>query len=241
MAIAFDASAEGIGPTNSLVFAHTPVGTPKGIIVFVVLTGTSSTIVSGVTYGGTTMTEQAGSPNIESAGEQGQVRCYFLGSSVPTGAQNVVVSLTSAVAVWAGSISVTATGDTSVVDTDATINGTAVANASCTLSLGGQDCFCAIGFYSGTNAPTNNLPLTNWTNRQDHDFGTETGGMYSYDIIGSTDVTAGWTQPSGSAAGYAIALKDDSAAAAGHPAIRRFGLLPGFQLYEVGRQYGSFN
>lgn len=240
MAIAFDASAEGIGPTNSLVWTHTPVGTPKGIIVFVALTSSNTTLVTGVTYGGVAMTEQPGSPNVEGAGEQGQIRCYFLGSSVPTGAQNVTVTLTSAVAVWGGSISVTATGDTSVVDTDATINGTAVANASCTLSLGGLDSFCAIGFYSGTNAPTNNLPLTNWTNRQDHDFGTETSGMYSYDIIGTADVTAGWTQPAGSAAGYAIAVKDD-AAAVGHPAIRRLGLAQYFQIFEIGRRFGRFN
>ncbi len=215
--VAFDAwSAVGTSGNDDRVWTHTPVGTPRGIVVLCVGTGGVDQFISA-TYGGVSMNEVSGSPNVLSGGEGGNVSVFFLGSSIPTGAQTVSVSVEADGLgnKRCGAISLTASANTEVVDSDATINSDAVSNPSTTLSLGGRASFAAISFFSGINNVDNMAPLSNWTSRLEHDFGSDTAGWYTYDTIGTSDVTAGWTQGTEDAAAIAVAISEVQAVVGG--------------------------
>lgn len=191
MAIAFDKFTDLGNGTGNISATHTPVGTPRGVIVHVTSTGASDE-VSGVTYGGTAMTEVTGSPVVLGGGEDGNVSSWFLGASIPTGAQTVTVTVSGATNKAAYCITYTASDDTEVVDTSST-SSTSAANPSFTVSLGGRSCAVSEIWYSGMGDPTNVTPLTGWTSRAEFDFGSDIGGIYTYDTIGTSDVTAGYT------------------------------------------------
>lgn len=75
-------------------WTHTPVGTPKGVLVFTVEQGASgSTEISSVTYGGVSMTAVSGGQAVDTTSEFGRVQAWFLGSGIPTGSQTVVVNI----------------------------------------------------------------------------------------------------------------------------------------------------
>lgn len=206
MAVAFDAYTANNG-TGNLSFTHTPVGTPKGIILLCDGDDTTDEF-SSATYGGVAMTEVSGSPNVLTTGEGGNVSCFFLGSGIPTGAQTVAVTVIGTGTKQVGVFSVTASADTEVVDSDGTINSTSQADPSVTLSLSGRSSFCAIGFFSGQGAVTGTTPFTSWTSRTEFDFGSDVCGIYSYDTIGTADVSAGWTQTADDACAIAIAISE---------------------------------
>ncbi len=207
MTIAFDAFSSyllgGVNPS----WTHTPVGTPKGVIVWI-LQGSATDEVTGVTYGGVAMTEVAGSPNMKATGEVIGCYCYFLGSGIPTGARTVQVSGGVSVAKAAYCVTVTAAGDTMLQDVDATINSDSVANPSVTMSLGGLSSFVALAFDSGQNAATGVTPFTGWTGRNETSSGVQTIGCYTYDTVGTADVTAGWTQTAEDAVAIVVAIKE---------------------------------
>jgi hypothetical protein len=209
LTVAYDAFTASSTFTDDASFNHTPVGTPKAVIVWITQTSSGADRIAGVTYGGVAMTEVSGSPVLQTGGEFGAVYCYFLGSSIPTGTQSVSIDTTTTTNNFkACCITLTASADTEIVDVDATINSTSLANPSVTLSLGGRTCFCAIGFYSGQNAVTGVTPLTSWTSREETDRGSQTTGCYTYDTIGTADVTAGWTQTADDAIAIAIAVSE---------------------------------
>jgi hypothetical protein len=217
MAIAKDAvSRVGNGTSGSgggdASWTHTPVGTPRGVLVWVLYSNTLShaDFVTGVTYGGVSMTEVAGSPNVKTVTESMSAHCFFLGSSIPTGAQTVAVDVTDTNNYAAFALTVTAAADTEVVDSDGTINSDSIADPSVTLSLGGRSCFAAIGFSSGQNAVTGITPLTGWTGDLEDDLGGQTMGLYTYNTVGTTDVTAGWTQTAEDAVAMAVAIAEVS-------------------------------
>lgn len=107
--------------TNPQAFNHTPVGTPRGVLVFIAAADDEDT-VSGVTYGGVSMTREAFTSG---AGEDGAAWMYFLGSSIPTGTQSVSISHGgTAVGKWAVCMTFTATADTDVADFEVITNGT---------------------------------------------------------------------------------------------------------------------
>ena len=119
-AVAHDAASEShagtTGSTNQASFSwtHTPTGTPRGVLVYVYTISATQT-VTGVTYGGVAMTQIAGGAAVDTAGEPGRVDTFFLGASVPTGAQSIVVSRTNnAIVVYASAASQTAAGNTEV-------------------------------------------------------------------------------------------------------------------------------
>jgi hypothetical protein len=212
MAVVFDAFSSIAEATGTLTWTHTTSASPKAAIVLVVQNSGADGVTT-VTYGGTSMTEVTGSPNLKTSGEPGGVHVFFLGASVPTGNQTVTVNVSGAVARVAGAITLTANADTEVVDTDATINSDAVANPSATLSLGGKTCFACIAFHSGRQAVGNITPTTNWTSRFENDFGAQLAGIYTYDTIGTTDVAAGWTQTSDDATAISLAVSEGSTTA----------------------------
>lgn len=200
--IAFDAFSTSGGEADPN-WTHTPTGTPRGVVVCVVYGSAGS--ISGITYGGTTMSIIA---NVNhNTGETAQVGCYFLGSSVPTGAQTVAVNLGGGLG-QGYAFTYTAAADTEVVDSDATINSDSLANPSVTLSLAGHTSAALIVFGSGQNAVTGVTPLTGWTAQGEQDNGTQVAGEYTYNTIGSSDVTAGWTQTAEDAVAVAVAVSE---------------------------------
>ena len=140
-------------------------------------------------------------------GEPIAVHAYFLGASIPTGAQTVAID---AGASGAGgyAVTLTANADTEVVDSDNTINSDSVANPSVTLSLAGRSAFASIGFGSGQDDPTGIAPSANWTAQIEADGGAQTTGIYIYGVVSTTDVAAGWTQAADDAAAVAIAVAE---------------------------------
>jgi len=86
----------GVANVISFSWPNAATGTPEGILVFINSTTSATDYISSVTYGGVTMTRIAGGSAVDNtAGEPGRTDTFFLGSSVPTGTQNVVVNRTS--------------------------------------------------------------------------------------------------------------------------------------------------
>lgn len=125
MAVAHDASSEShTGTTGSISEAsfswtHTPVGTPKGVLVFEIQSSVfSENTATGITYGGIALTEVTNSKSTDSATEQGYTKAWFLGSSIPTGAQTVEVTRTNNTRVlYCVCATVTAGADTEIKGT----------------------------------------------------------------------------------------------------------------------------
>lgn len=120
MAVAWDALSESsagtTGNTSSSSFSwtHTPAGTPKAIIVFTFVNANADD-ATAVTYGGVSMTAVSGGRAVDTAGEAGDCKAWFLGSSIPTGAQTIVVTRNNnANAMYGACHSATASGDTEV-------------------------------------------------------------------------------------------------------------------------------
>jgi hypothetical protein len=195
MAIAFDAITSDIasGAGADVSFTHTPVGTPRGVLVFVTFTGSfaglTDQVTSTPTYGGVSMSEVPLSMLAFSGTEDKQVHCFHLGSSIPTGAQTVAFTCDT-IQAFTECITYTAGGDTEIIDTTA-INTTASGDITGTLSLGGRTCAAVMGFVNGSGLPADTTPLTNWTQQRETDHGSQTSGVHTYDIVGSTDVTFG--------------------------------------------------
>jgi hypothetical protein len=206
MTVAFDAATNG---TSAAGFTHTPVGTPRGILVMVRQI-TASDQVTGVTYGGSALSEVALSPLLASGAEGGSLHGYFLGSSVPTGAQTCTVTVATGTA-RATCYSLTAADDTEVVNTntiDFLADGSA-GDVTGTLTLSGRTCFVAEAGWSATTANADNTPLTGWTSQSEQDEGSETNFGYYYNTVGSTDVTFGYTSGTDSdAAVLAVAVSE---------------------------------
>ncbi|SRR6266545_2827637 len=89
--IQFDAATEleSTLSTDPLAFNHTPVGTPKGVVVTIGHGVLSADNVNGVTYGGVAMTRRQ--TNSDTLTEPGRTYIYSLHSSIPTGLQSVSV------------------------------------------------------------------------------------------------------------------------------------------------------
>jgi len=212
MAIAFDAFTSNgyVGEASPTTWTHTPAGTPRGVIVFVL--NNTGNDVTAVTYGGQSLAQVALSPSIKSTGEVSTVYCWFLGTGIPTGNQTVSVTHGgSGIYRDAMCVTVTAASDTAVQDTTI-ISSDSAENPSGTLSLGGLSCFCAEAFGTGQGGVDLFDALENWTVRVEVDQGVKSYGVYTYNIIGTDDVTFGWTQSADDANCLGIAVKEAAAA-----------------------------
>lgn len=221
MTIAFDAESRFTGTgTGNLSWTHAG-GTVAGVIVGVVYPSGANQ-VSAVTYGGVTVPLLAVSS--KTAAEAGSARLYFLGSGLPSGNQTVAVTVSGSASKTAFCMTVTAAGAVDVVAVNASINSGSQSNPSVTLALGGRTSWCAILLKSGQDALSGISPSSGWSGGFEVDFGNDTGGIYKYDTVGSSDVTAGWTQTADDANAVAIALAEantgtDSATLTEGPAI----------------------
>lgn len=206
MAVAFDAVSSVAAGTGDLSWTHTPTGTPRGIKVDIVENdGVGG--VSSVTYGGVGMTLVA--LNEHTTSEPGTIHTYFLGSNIPTGAQTVSVTVSdTTTSKRAVAISVTASTDTVVTAVNQSINSDSLSNPSTSLGVLARSSFVSLALHSGQAAASGVTQLSGWTNRLETDFGNQVAGWYSYNTIGTSAVTCGWTQTAEDAVMTAIAITE---------------------------------
>lgn len=198
---AYTASSPG---TTISSFNHAG-GTPSAVIVGIGQTNTTDE-VTGVTYGGVSLTEVAGSP-LAGTTEGGIVYLYFLGSGVPSGTQSVAIGSGGTTGTkQAFCITLNATGNVEIVDVDATITGDTITDTSVTLTGDGRTLFACLVGYTGENAYSTVTELTDWTVRTETSSGSEGVHFYTYNTLGTANVTAGWTQGSNDALQIALAV-----------------------------------
>lgn len=176
MAIAFDADSHSGAETADYNWPHTPVGTPRGVVVIIVQSGTEADEVNAVTYGGVPMTEIALSPFTYTVSNKpiGAIHGFFLGSDIPTGEQSIAVDMSAGAADTQQAVawSVTADDDTEVVDTT-TFESEVETTPSITLAVpAGVEAFIAGTIHSGNNMDANIVPGADYTETWARDFGT---------------------------------------------------------------------
>jgi hypothetical protein len=207
-AVAYDAvshdSAAAAGATSSFNWTHTPVGTPRGVLVYVVQGTTAVDEVTSVTYGSLTLTRVGVA--CDTLTEPGCVYAYFGGYSVPTGAQTVTVNSSGASGKHASAVTYTAGADTQVTNLTTLVEN--LVNPSKSLALLGKTSHVSIGIYSGLGAVANITPSSGWTSRYEDDFGNFLSGFYTYDTVNSSDVTTGYTGAVDDVAFLAVAVSE---------------------------------
>lgn len=217
MTVAFDATstlANGTGDPRS--WTHTPSGTPRGVLVIAVAdSGTDRAPTA--TYGGVSMTECTDSPAIApAAGDDQVVYAFFLGSSIPTGAQTVQISSLDTDTFFAAAATVTASADTEVGD-DAKASGVSADSVSLTTA---RECFVMGGLGNDTASTGNISPGTVCdTQVIEVDFGVDVGGIYRTATTHAAGTfTADVVSPAtGQSVFYAVAIQEVAGAAATHP------------------------
>lgn len=198
MAVAHDASSEShTGTTGSVSEAsyswtHTPAGTPKGILLFTMVHGNATAIYGDVTYGGVTLTQVPGAAAADSGGgEGGETRAWFLGSSVPTGAQTVVVNRTNnAVPMYSVAVSVTAVGDTDTAGVTLIQEDGTLAEVSVDDGSPGTNSVRYGAIMSGLSAPP--AAGANSTVLQTIDFGVRVSSLIQETTAGQGSRSVGW-------------------------------------------------
>lgn len=199
---AFTAITPGVNPSGT----HTPSGTPDCVLI---LAATNVADTPTVTYGASSMGSPIASQDVVNAAEITDFlfKAWLLASGVPSGAQTVTMSNAnngSTLHVY----TLTTAANACELITSAGDDDLTISNVAATLTLGGRTVFAALVGASGEDAVTSTTPLTNWNNRNEVDNGAFISLGYSYDIIGSTNITAGWTQTSDDAAFLAAAVSE---------------------------------
>lgn len=211
MAVAIDALSNATPATGNLSWTHTPVGTPKGVVVRVMQNGDSANYTTGVTYGGVALTQITGSPQTKTTGEFGVVSTWLLGSGVPTGAQTVAITVSDTVTSKSATCTTLTAAANIELNASVALTGDAVANPSTTLGLGGISSLVMLHCHSGQAAVTGCTPLAGWTSQYEFDAGSAQSIHYSYDTVGTADVTVGFTQTADDVIMLAVAYKEAAA------------------------------
>jgi len=213
MTVAFDAATTNESALDPHDFTHTPVGTPRGVI----LLGTSNGIgagdfIVGITYGGVSMSRIKYAAS--ASAEPGQSWIYFLGASIPTGAQTVSIDKNSASTLQAVSVTLTAGADTEIVDSDSTV--TEAADPQLTLQLSGRSSMAFACIHSGANAPTDLTAIADQTALATRDWGTKSSVYTRTTTAQTADDTIGWTALIDDVSMSAAAIAEVVAAAGRH-------------------------
>jgi hypothetical protein len=203
VAIAFDAQSS-LDFAGSSSFNHTPVGTPKGVVV-IIGQDTSADNVTAVTYGGVAMTRVRYAA--DTSGEAIANWMYFLGAAIPTGVQSVSITVTGTDGhtAWCGTI--TAAADTEVNQSN--VVQADVLNPSITLpTSAGFSGIVFSGITSGVNAPasiTGGASFTEFTATRDYGI---VSGKSEYRLMSGANVVANWTIASDDVAMTAAAIQE---------------------------------
>jgi hypothetical protein len=185
---AIDASsASAADNTVDFNWTHTPSGTPTALFVFVGGDASASDFVNDVTYNSVSLTEHASSPWCMT---NSCLHVWYT-FSPPSGAQTVAVDITSSNSHSA--VAYTFTGTSLQIQNTESISATSGANPSGTLTLSSTTSAVVSGVIEGHNLSGNVTALTNWTIDRELDNGGSHVYAISYDIVGSSDVTTGYT------------------------------------------------
>jgi len=209
MAVAHDAATESSTWTTTpdpFTFAHTPTGTPRGVLVLIVHQQSSDEIDGVVSYGGLAMARIVTAA--DTAGEESRSYAYFLGEGVPAGVQTVSIAHASTASATkkAVCITVTAAGDTEIgasgVDQENQANPAVVLDTTTESSLR----YCCI--FSGLPEPTDLTMLSGMTAVHDLDRGTNVDRQDRQTSAASGSFTIGYTSASDDVAMVAVAIQE---------------------------------
>ncbi len=198
----------GLPPASPLSWTHTPVGVPKGVLVLAATEASTVSRVTSVTYGASTMTQVALSPLLSTVGTTGSVaEGWFLGTSVPTGAQTIQINLigiTGYGSINAIAISVVGPNDSAIEDT--TKVDTTGANPTCALTIAHQS--LAVGVcLEGLATVTDIAVAAGMTQIMEIDVGGETFNWAYRTALVSTNSSVDWTAVSAAYGVLAVAIK----------------------------------
>jgi hypothetical protein len=223
VAIAHDAtsgSAALIATATTTTWTHTPVGTPKGVVVLIPQ-GLSTDQVSGVTYGGVALTRIRFAAR--SAAEACAVYTYFLGQNIPTGPQTVAVTTTGTNPMWPQAATLTADSAITAVDVENGLDAGIIANPSLALSPTAEATLYYVNA-SGLNAPVS-TPESGTTQLAARDLGTISGHIGTKEVAGAGATTIGWTSASDDVCHAGLAVKESEPVAG--PGMRSRVFHPG--------------
>lgn len=213
-AVAHDAASEShtgaTGSTNqsSFSWSHTPAGTPRGVLVFI-HTVSSTKRVTSVTYGGVSMTEIIGGAAVDTNGEPGRIDTFFLGTSIPTGTQTIVVSRTNnADEMYASASTQTASVNTEIYTTGIVLlqeSGTYSVQSVTDGSTGVNSLRYASGYYGGNNTLSAG---TGSTVLNSIDYGSQTSTTVRETTAGQGARNVGFTASSDDRAAVHLAVRE---------------------------------
>lgn len=210
MTVAFDVATSAAGFTTTpdpFTFTHTPVGTPKGVVVTIGQGGSSLDQIDGpVTYGGVAMARvnTASDPT-----EGGRAYLYFLGSAIPTGAQTVSIGHTAGSGTKkAACLTVTAAADTEIgvsgiLETDQS-NPQIALDTVAVSSLRANVIFSGLGGFVDLTAVASTTPYAG------EDFGANITRASYQDTASTGSFSIGWTGASDDVAMVAAAVQEVS-------------------------------
>jgi hypothetical protein len=213
MTVAHDAFSERSAFTTltTAEFQHVPVGTPRGVAVYIVQSGSSADQISGITYGGVAMTRVADAQ--DTVTENAFTYAYFLGASIPTGAQTVSISAdgtSSPKKPWC--VSVTAAADTEIAAFN--IAEENQADPQVALDSGADTAQRYVALFSGLPNTTDLADFAVQTRLDDNDFGAGVAVISRETTPASGSVTLGYTAATDDVALVGIAIDEGGAAPA---------------------------
>ena len=148
MAIAFDASANATGlfAVTSLTWSHTCTGSDRLLLVATIANDTAANdYVTGATYGGVAMTEIGTGLSPVSSADNRWLHLFYL-LAPASGANNVVVSASSATFIDGSSASYTGVRQSAQPDNTATSNSGAVTSETTSLTTVADNCWVMLAF-----------------------------------------------------------------------------------------------
>lgn len=195
MAIAFDATSQGTAlPGSSITFSHTNTGGNLVLLVGVSVNGTTSDIITGVTYNGTSMTQASK----KFTGQTAWGYLYIL-AAPSSGTHDVVVSASSS-SFNLRAVSVSYTGAKQTGQPDATGGSGAISpgtSVSSTVTTVANNCWAVNHLVTEGGAPT---ASTNVTSRNQTLIFSSMGDNNADITPGGSNLTQTWTFANQSAA-----------------------------------------
>lgn len=170
----------------------------RGLVILAMNQGQNITGISVTPSGGSarSATAFADSPTGKATGEGMNVAAFFIDGDEGEleGSNAIAVQGSLSEAPNCIVLPVIADGAVEINSSDS-FTSDSVANPSGTLGLNGRVSVVAMVFASGVNTVGGVSPLAaNWTGVGGVDFGSQVAAAATYDLVGSSDVTWGWTQ-----------------------------------------------
>jgi len=203
---AFTKSALFQGSTSS---THTPTGTPRAVLILVAQDGDDTEESGTFTYGGVSVPRTPGiSFAQDTATEFMASYAFFLGASIPTGAQTVAASGWGAADKVFWVITLTAAADTAVEDVERAQENQANPSVNLTTTV---ETWVANILMSGQGTQAAATAGSGYTKLDNNDFGQQVALVETINTPASAGtVASGWTVTSDDVAMIAVAIKEVS-------------------------------